>query len=147
MTFQTRSMCLLVKVEILLVGVLHDLVHADLLRAELVAQLEDLLDRDRGAQHHLQHAPFALFDALGDLNLTSAAKERDRAHLAQIQSHRINGRGITVGVLPLLGLVFLASTSSPFSSLGFTSLLVGMIPKPARPAVSGRTRRTASDVP
>ena len=97
-------MPLLVELGVLLVGVLDDVLDADLVLAELVTQAEDLLDRDRGAQHHLQHAPVAVFDALGDLDLAFAREQRDRTHLAQVHPHRIAGGGIAVGVFLLLGL-------------------------------------------
>ena len=70
--------------------------------AQLVAQAEDLLDRDGGLQHHLQHAPVALLDALGDLDLALAREQRDRPHLAQVGPHGIAGRGIAVSVVVVL---------------------------------------------
>ena len=62
-----------------------------LLLAQLVAELEDLLDRDRRVEHDLQHAPLAVLDALGDLDLALAREQRDRAHLAQVHAHRVVG--------------------------------------------------------
>ena len=101
----TVDVPLLVELGVLLVDVPDDLLDADLVLAELVAQAEDLLDRDGGLQHHLQHAPVAVFDALGDLDLALAREQRDRPHLAHVRPHRIAGGGVAVGVLFLLGLL------------------------------------------
>ncbi len=95
---------LLVELGVLLVDVLDDLLDADLLLAQPVADVEDLLDRDRGVQHHLQDAPLALLDALRDLDLALAREERHRAHLAQVRAHRIAGRGVGVRVVFFGGL-------------------------------------------
>jgi hypothetical protein len=68
----TLDVPLLVERGILLVGILDDLLDADLLLTQLVAQVENLLNRDRGVQHHLQDAPLAFLHALGDLDLALA---------------------------------------------------------------------------
>ena len=92
----------------------------------LSPRLEDLLDRDRRVQHHLQDAPLAVLDALGDLDLALAREQRDRPHLAQVHAHRIVGLGVAVGVLLLLGLVL---------RLGL-GLLVLVVVRSARAALS-----------
>ena len=100
---------LLVELGVFFVGVMDDLLDADLLLAELVAELEDLLDGDRRVEHDLQRRPLALLDALGDLDFALAGEQRDRAHLAQVHAHRVVGLGVAVVVL-LFGL-FLPSVS------------------------------------
>ena len=84
---------LLVELGVLLVDVPDDLLDADLLLAQLVGEAEDLLDRDRRVQHDLQHAPIAVLDALGDLDLALAREQRDGPHLAHVHAHRIAGPG------------------------------------------------------
>ena len=86
--------------------------------AQLVAQLEDLLDRDRRVEHDLQHAPLAVLDALGDLDLALAGEQRDRPHLAQVHAHRVVGLGVAVASSSSSGSSFLASTSLLFLLLG-----------------------------
>ena len=92
---------LLVELGVLLVGVLDDVLDADLLLAQLVAELEDLLDRDRAVEHDLQHPALAVLDALGDLDLALAGEQRDRAHLAQVHAHGVVGLGEAVLLLLL----------------------------------------------
>src|SRR6266498_293582 len=96
---------LLVELGILLVDVANDLLDADLPLAQLVGEPEDLLDRNRRVQHHLQHAPVAVLDPLGDLDLALTREQRDRPHLAHVHAHRIAGPRGGVGVLFLLGLL------------------------------------------
>ena len=107
---------LLVELGVLLVGVLDDLLDADLLLAQLVAEVEDLLDRDRRVEHGLQHASLAVLDALRDLDLALAGEQRDRPHLAQVHAHGVVGLRVAVGVFLLLGLFLLGRTSSSSSS-------------------------------
>ena len=98
---------LLIELGVLFVGVLDDLFDADLLLAQLVAELEDLLDRDRRIEHDLQHAPLAVLDPLGNFHLALAGEEGDRPHLAQVHAHRVVGLGVAVGVFFLLRLFLL----------------------------------------
>src|SRR5665213_1096257 len=72
--------------------VAHDILDANRLLAKLVAQVQDLFDRHRGVQHHLQDASLAILHTLGDLDLTLAGEQRNQPHLAQVQPHRIGGR-------------------------------------------------------
>ena len=97
---------LLVELGVLLVDVADDLLDADLLLLELVAELEDLLDGDRRVEHDLQHAPLALLDALGDLDLALAGEQRDRAHLAQVHAHRVVGLRVAAVEVLFLFLLF-----------------------------------------
>ena len=64
------------------------------LLAQLVAQGEDLLNRDRGVEHDLQDAPVAFLDALGDLDFALTRQQRNGPHPAHVRPHRIAGRGV-----------------------------------------------------
>jgi len=68
-----------------------DIGDRDLASRDLVGQRQDLGDRRRrcpdGQHHRLQTA----LDALGDLDLSLASEQFDRAHLAHVHAHRVGG--------------------------------------------------------
>ena len=69
---------------------------------QLVADVEDLRHRQPAGEQRAQDFLLALLDALGDLHLALAGEERDRAHLAQVQAHRVVGLAARLVVLVLL---------------------------------------------
>src|SRR5207248_1782353 len=75
--------------------------HAHLALLQPLADLDDLLDRDAGVEHGVEHFLLAVLDALGDLHLALAGEQGDRAHLAQVHAHRIVGFGVCVLLLLL----------------------------------------------
>jgi hypothetical protein len=94
-------------VEVLaLVGLLRvadDVLDADLVLLELLADLDDLSDRDGRREDGREHPLLALLDALRDLDLALAGEERDRAHLPQVHPDGVVGLGVrAVGVLDVL---------------------------------------------
>ena len=74
---------------VLVLGVTNEILHADLLAAQLVAEIDDLADGDRAVEDGGQHAVLAVFDALGDLDLALAGEQRDGAHLAEVHPDRV----------------------------------------------------------
>src|SRR5450631_1157430 len=117
---------LLVELCVLFVRVLDDLLDANLLLPQLVAQLEDLLDGDRRVEHDLQHAPLAVLDPLGDLDLALTGEQRHRPHLAQVHAHRVVGLRVAVGVFLFLGL-FLLGGRRGFLFVFFFALGLGVL--------------------
>ncbi len=74
---------------IFLVEVTDDVLDAKLPFPKGLADFEDLRDTHARVQNYLENLVFALFDALGDLDLTLAREQRNRPHLAQIHANRI----------------------------------------------------------
>src|SRR5581483_4203924 len=76
--------------DLLLIEDDHFLDGADTL-LEILTEGDDFTDDDRSAGKRLQDAQLAAFNALGDLHLAFACKERNRAHLAQVHADGIVG--------------------------------------------------------
>ena len=102
-------------------------------------------------EHDLQHAPLAVLDALGDLDLALAGEQRHRPHLAQVHAHGIVGLGVAVVLFLLLDLdrprrhlgaspssSASASTAGVFSST-FTWVDASTISMPSPPKVDSQS--------
>jgi hypothetical protein len=94
---------LLVELAVLLVGVADDLLDADLVLPELVAEVDDLADGDRAVQDGAEDGVLALLDALGDLDLALAGEERDAPHLPEVHPDRV----VALRVVRAVGLLLL----------------------------------------
>ena len=121
---------LLVELAVLLVDVLDDLFDADLLMPQLVGELEDRFDRNRGVQDDLQDPTAPLLHLLGDLDLALAGEQRDGAHLAQVQANGIDARRTGFGRLfafrlVLVGLFLLARRDRGLIAVGLG--LLGLV--------------------
>src|SRR5262249_49512483 len=76
------------------VGLVPDeITQADLAGAQLLGEPEHVVEGMRRPEEGADHRPFAVLDALGDLDLTLSREERDGARLAQVDAHRIDARG------------------------------------------------------
>ncbi len=91
-----------------------DVAHA---APQVFAEPDDLADDDGRAGDGLHHAQLTALDALGDLDLAFAGKQRHRAHLAQVHAHGVvglfegSGRKVeldVVGLFPCFRLVLVA---------------------------------------
>ncbi len=58
---------------------------------EVLSQRKDFLDYDRRAGKRLEHANLSALNALGNFHFAFAGEQRDRAHLAQVHTHRVVG--------------------------------------------------------
>src|SRR5690606_17940077 len=88
-------------VELLLVffGLANDVFDPDLLGAQLVADVRDLLNRDGAIQDRVQSLQFAVFDTLGNLDLAFTREQRDATHLTEIHADRVIATTVRVGRL------------------------------------------------
>ncbi len=89
----------LVELLVVALAVLDELLHTDLVLAELLAELDDLAHRDRRIEDGGVHLELAALDALGDLDLALAREERDAPHLAEVHANRIVRLRVVVDVL------------------------------------------------
>ncbi len=80
------------------VEAVDDLLELDLVRLELVGEVEDRAHGHRRADHRNDALALAGLDALGDLDLALAGEQRDLAHLAQVDADRIVRAGVVVDV-------------------------------------------------
>jgi hypothetical protein len=87
----------LARLAVVLALVAHQVAQADLARAQQIAETEHPADRMRGTERLAQHGELALLDALGDRDLALARQQRHRAHLAEVDAHRVRRAGDVVG--------------------------------------------------
>ena len=74
----------LIELGVVLLGVADDVLDANLVFPQLVAEIDDLADGDWRVQDGRQDRVLALLDALGDLDFALAREERHAPHLAQV---------------------------------------------------------------
>ncbi len=96
----------LVELLVVVLGVADDVLDADLVLAELVAEVDDLAHGDRAVQDRPEHHVLAVLDALGDLDLALAREERNAPHLAQVHPDWV----VRLGVVRVRLLVFAPRT-------------------------------------
>ncbi len=93
---------LLVELLVVALGVLDQLLDADLVLAELLAEVDDLAHGDGRVEDGGVDAELADLDPLGDLHLALAGEQRDAAHLPEVHADRIVGLRVVVDVLFLV---------------------------------------------
>ena len=79
----------LVELGVLVLGVADDVLDADLVLPQLVAEIDDLADGDRRIEDRREDHVLARLDPLGDLDLALAREERYAPHLAQVHAYRV----------------------------------------------------------
>ncbi len=70
---------------------IHHVVDLQLVAGDLVRQRDDFRNRGRARRDGLHHVLQALLDALGDLDLAFARKQRHRAHFTHVHADRVGG--------------------------------------------------------
>jgi len=76
---------------VLVLDVVHDTLHTQIARFQLLAHPDKVLHRREHAEDGIGDLPLAFLDFFGDLHFLVAVQERHEAHLAQVHLDRVAG--------------------------------------------------------